>query len=205
VGKGTVEADNPALSCRLRSFANDTASYFADQPVSFSGSRNSFLARLFAPSFANVERSPVRVCVGLPLPALTLNFFHDTEWLIFEKKSRLSALEGVPGYESLPELVINGRVVPVPDEADTPGFVLKTLGEKGMNFVMLEGGSRLAASFERSGCIDEYLFFIAPKIFGGGRPVMNGEGSASASDARAIQSVSTAFCGGDLVYHGYSQ
>ncbi len=46
--------------------------------------------------------------------------------------------------------------------------VLKALGDKGMNMVMVEGGSELFSSFLREGCVDEIYLFIAPKLLGAG-------------------------------------
>jgi len=46
--------------------------------------------------------------------------------------------------------------------------VLKVLGDKGMNMVMVEGGSELFSSFLREGYVDEIYLFIAPKLLGAG-------------------------------------
>ena len=49
--------------------------------------------------------------------------------------------------------------------------VLEHLGKMGLHCVMVEGGSGIYSSLLRSGLVDRLLFFIAPKILGGGLPL----------------------------------
>ncbi len=45
--------------------------------------------------------------------------------------------------------------------------MLKQIGLMGIDSVLLEGGGTLAYSALEAGCVDEVLFFVAPKIIGG--------------------------------------
>ena len=51
--------------------------------------------------------------------------------------------------------------------SDNPKLLSKFLAEKGFNKVLWECGPKLATSAMRSGCIQECISFIAPKILGG--------------------------------------
>lgn len=44
--------------------------------------------------------------------------------------------------------------------------LMQKLGEHGIQSIMLEGGSKLAGDLLQKGLIDEFIFFIAPKIVG---------------------------------------
>ena len=47
------------------------------------------------------------------------------------------------------------------------GDILQTLAAEGVQTLLLEGGSTLAAAFLREGLIDKLLLFVAPKLVGG--------------------------------------
>ncbi len=52
-------------------------------------------------------------------------------------------------------------------ESDDPKLLSKILAEKGFNKVLWECGPELATAAVKSGCIQEFITFIAPKILGG--------------------------------------
>ena len=51
--------------------------------------------------------------------------------------------------------------------SDDPSLLSKLLAERGLNKILWECGPRLATSAFKSGCIQETITFIAPKILGG--------------------------------------
>ena len=51
--------------------------------------------------------------------------------------------------------------------SDNPELISKILAQRGCNKVLWECGPRLATSAVKSGCINEIICFIAPKILGG--------------------------------------
>jgi diaminohydroxyphosphoribosylaminopyrimidine deaminase/5-amino-6-(5-phosphoribosylamino)uracil reductase len=71
--------------------------------------------------------------------------------------------------------------------------LLKILGSRGIQSILLEGGERLCGEMLRQGLIDRFLFFFAPKIVGGaGKGLFAGVGAALMSQALplAIRKVS---------------
>lgn len=50
-------------------------------------------------------------------------------------------------------------------EGDVDG-TLEALAERGIMHVLCEGGGQLAAALMDAGAVDEYLFFVAPKVMG---------------------------------------
>jgi diaminohydroxyphosphoribosylaminopyrimidine deaminase/5-amino-6-(5-phosphoribosylamino)uracil reductase len=50
---------------------------------------------------------------------------------------------------------------------DNPELISKFLAKRGCNKVLWECGPKLATAAIRSGCINEIISFIAPKILGG--------------------------------------
>lgn len=81
---------------------------------------------------------------------------------------------------------------------------LKTLAQKGIMHVLLEGGSRLLGSAFEHNLIDHVAAFIAPKIVGGTEAPspIGGAGLAVMQDARRLQNVSTQIIDGDLLIEG---
>src|SRR5690606_11855825 len=56
---------------------------------------------------------------------------------------------------------------------DLPAL-LRLLGERGANEVLVEAGPRLAGAFARAGLVDEYQIFVAPKLLGSAaRPLLD--------------------------------
>ena len=51
--------------------------------------------------------------------------------------------------------------------SDDPRLLSKLLAEKGCNRVLWECGPELATAAVKSGCIQEFITFLAPKILGG--------------------------------------
>ena len=52
-------------------------------------------------------------------------------------------------------------------ESDDPKLLSKILAQKGLNKVLWECGPELATAAVKSGCIQEFITYIAPKILGG--------------------------------------
>ena len=78
---------------------------------------------------------------------------------------------------SRPEIAGKGTEVVMID-ADASGMlpwdqVLSHLGTMGLHAIMVEGGSGVYTSLLRSGFIDKLMIFIAPKILGGGIPLVD--------------------------------
>ncbi|MBR5604478.1 MAG: bifunctional diaminohydroxyphosphoribosylaminopyrimidine deaminase/5-amino-6-(5-phosphoribosylamino)uracil reductase RibD [Bacteroidales bacterium] len=73
---------------------------------------------------------------------------------------------------------------------DINDLMLK-LGQKGIDSLLLEGGSCLNAAFLQAGCVDEVYAFIAPKIIGGtqSKSPIGGQGIELMKDAITFDKV----------------
>jgi len=69
-----------------------------------------------------------------------------------------------------------------------PEAMAEALGSEGLNSILIEGGSKLAASFMGAGLIDRLAWFHSPKLIGGdGVPSIAAFGVESLSDAQSFQ------------------
>jgi diaminohydroxyphosphoribosylaminopyrimidine deaminase / 5-amino-6-(5-phosphoribosylamino)uracil reductase len=79
--------------------------------------------------------------------------------------------------ETRPEVGASGaRVVRL--ARDTDGHfswkdILGHLGSMGLHSVLVEGGGSILSSLVQSRLVDELLLFVAPRILGGGVPLVN--------------------------------
>ena len=80
--------------------------------------------------------------------------------------------------------------------------LLKKMGEKGIVNIFSEGGGELAGALIEGGFADEVVFFIAPKILGGNKFSIGGEGVPGINDAILIEHADISTCGGDVVVRG---
>jgi diaminohydroxyphosphoribosylaminopyrimidine deaminase / 5-amino-6-(5-phosphoribosylamino)uracil reductase len=84
-------------------------------------------------------------------------------------------LGGPPeGARVLPALVHDGPLEPLLDE----------LGGRGVLQLLVEGGSRVAASFHRGGLVNQYVLYLAPALLGGndGIPMFSGPGAPTMAE-----------------------
>lgn len=64
--------------------------------------------------------------------------------------------------------------------------LLKTLAQKNITHILVEGGGELIAGLAEKGLVDRFLIFIAPKIIGGRRAVTSVEGNGVARIKNAL-------------------
>lgn len=77
------------------------------------------------------------------------------------------------------------------------------LGERGVQSVLLEGGSHLAGAALRAGLVDRCMIFLAPKFVGGaGMGLFAGEGAALMADAIQLEEMTVKRVGVDLLVEG---
>lgn len=158
VGIGTVEQDDPLLTCRLR------------------GGRDPYRI-VIDPAYVI---PPAARCLG-------------------ERAVIFTA--GEP--QSRPEVLKTGsRVVRLP--ADKSGLfswkdVLHELGSMGLHAVVAEGGSSILSSLIRSRMADELLIFIAPKLLGGGVPLVAWDPPDTVAGAVPLVVSGARIIGGDVL------
>lgn len=84
-----------------------------------------------------------------------------------------------------------------------PDDLLAKLGERGVQSILLEGGSHLAGAFLRAGLIDHCMLFLAPKLVGGaGMGLFAGAGVSLMADAIRLEEVKVKRIGVDLLVEG---
>lgn len=139
------------------------------------------------------DRSPVRVVADgrlrLPLTSKLVKTAKDIPtWVITikgENKKREDALRDA-GVRLI------GTGMTATGEMDMEEG-LRELGERGINSVLAEGGSHLAASLMRDHLVDRIVWFRAPMVIGGdGRAALEAFGTDQLADA--MRFCRTAFC-----------
>jgi diaminohydroxyphosphoribosylaminopyrimidine deaminase/5-amino-6-(5-phosphoribosylamino)uracil reductase len=85
------------------------------------------------------------------------------------------------------------------------GAVLKELGSRSIQSVLVEGGATVAGEFVDAGLVNKVTFFIAPKIVGGTEApsAVGGKGVEMMSDALELQNVTVTQRGKDIEITGY--
>lgn len=175
VGIGTVLADNPRLTTRLPD--NVTGAGGAHHPV-----RVVLDSRARCPlDSAMLDRSlPGRtlVLVGSDVPV-----------------ERVRALSGA-GAEVVPLPAHDGRL--------DPEGALRHLASRGINSVLVEGGSQVHGSLLDAGLVDRIVAFVAPVIIGGaGAPSpIGGLGASTMGDALRLSDIDVQQCGDDVMIRG---
>ena len=104
------------------------------------------------------------------------------------------------------EIIEHGTEI-VQMETDPSGLlpwasVLEHLGKMGLHCVMVEGGSGVYSSLLKSGLVDKLLFFIAPKILGGGLPLVDWGSPERIADSLKIVITKVNLSGGDILVEG---
>jgi diaminohydroxyphosphoribosylaminopyrimidine deaminase/5-amino-6-(5-phosphoribosylamino)uracil reductase len=148
-------------------------------------------------------RSPLRIVVdsGLRTPPrahlLTTGESDVLVATVCTDGARIAALTEA-GAEVLICRERNGRV----DLAD----LLARLGARGVQSILLEGGETLAGELLRSGLIDKFLFFLAPKLVGGdGKGLFAGPGAGLMNQAVPLRIGKISRVGGDILLEAYPE
>lgn len=109
-------------------------------------------------------------------------------------------------YEELEELdsvevLVSGK----PGSGVDLKHLMSHLGSKGIDSVLLEGGSELNWSMINEGLVDKVMTFIAPKILGGceSKTPVGGDGFPGLDDALVLNGVEVTRFGDDTMIEGY--
>ncbi|WP_117237100.1 bifunctional diaminohydroxyphosphoribosylaminopyrimidine deaminase/5-amino-6-(5-phosphoribosylamino)uracil reductase RibD [Thermus sediminis] len=182
VGVGTVLKDDPALTVRnpdFRPFPLMLEPPPLRDPLKVvldTEARTPPSARLFREG-PRGEAARVLVLVGEGAP-----------------KARVEALKAA-----------GARVVALPREGGwvSPERALALLLEEGIDGVLLEGGPRLAAAFLERGLVDKLALFLAPKLVGEGRGLLEGFGVERMAEALRLRLHRREWLGEDLWLEAY--
>lgn len=175
VGIQTVLTDDPRLTVRL----GEAPQTSLRQPL-----RVVFDSQL---------RMPVEAAM-LNEPGQTLIYTTEQAGLRQSDKKTLLQMQGV-------EVVAfpagqDGRV-PLQD-------ALYHLGQLGYDELLLEGGATLAGAFLKGRWIDKVVYYVAPKLLGGGLPALSGLEPSLMSEAISLRDVTWRTVGEDLRIEGYA-
>ena len=149
-------------------------------------------------------KDPVRIIVDssarIPLGAKVLNLNSKAGTIIAATakadKGKIEALEA-KGAEVI--------ITPLKDSGVDLNFLMRELGKRKIDSVLLEGGGRLNYSALKSGIVDKVNSFIAPKLIGGenARTPVEGEGIAYMKDAIMLHKTEFHKFGEDIMIEGY--
>ncbi|HSL55090.1 MAG TPA: dihydrofolate reductase family protein, partial [Pyrinomonadaceae bacterium] len=83
--------------------------------------------------------------------------------------------------------------------------VLRELGSRSLQSVLVEGGSTIAGEFIDAGLVNKVTFFIAPKIIGGAEApgAVGGRGVEAMAEALELERVTVVQRGRDIEITGY--
>ena len=82
---------------------------------------------------------------------------------------------------------------------------LAFLLEEGLDGVLLEGGPRLAGAFWQRGLVDKLALFLAPKLLGEGRGLLEGFVPEHMAEAKGLRLVRKEWIGEDLWLEAYPE
>ncbi len=155
--------------------------------------------------FENIRGSdPIRIIVDsrarIPLEANVLNLESDAKTIIaVTEKADMEKLKMLEekGADIIVTPSKNGRV--------DLNLLMKELGERKIDSVLLEGGSELNYAALDEGIVHKLHAFIAPKIIGGNtaKTPVGGQGKAYMEDAIKLESIDIRRFGDDIMVEGY--
>jgi len=149
-------------------------------------------------------KNPVRIVVDstlrLPLDATILKDQDKAKTIIGtttkadKKKAEQLKKEGI-------ELI----TVPEKDGQADLNALMKRLGERGIDSILLEGGATLNYAALEAGIIDKVQIYIAPKLIGGetAKTPVGGKGIDKLSEAFKVINLTTNLVGEDILLEGY--
>jgi diaminohydroxyphosphoribosylaminopyrimidine deaminase/5-amino-6-(5-phosphoribosylamino)uracil reductase len=107
-----------------------------------------------------------------------------------------------------PFLAAGVAVVQVSRHADGLDLqeALAELGRRDLQYILMEGGGKLAASMLRAELVDRMMVFVAPKLVGGqGRGLFAGAGVDSIANAFSLKQLQTRQVDCDILVEGEVQ
>ncbi len=150
------------------------------------------------------RKQPLRVIVdGKGRTPLTARVFNETG------KTLVAVGKTVTPEEKAAFTQVGAELLELPSEQERVDLerLLKTLGERQITSVLVEGGSILLGSLFDSGLVDKVVAFIAPVIIGGeeAKTAVGGRGVDKVVDSLKLKRVKVEMFGEDLMVSGYKE
>ena len=208
IGKNTLIADNPSLNVRLEEFPDTVKCYFRETNMGIAGYDNYFLKKLLGGDAVVNRDMPLRIVIGLPDKIDSgANFFRSDDYIFFVDENTHAAMKRREDHDLIQEMEKQNKIVFIGGDTRVARVhaIQEELYTRGIMMALLEGGSAISGSFFDAGEIDQYLYFIAPKIIGCGTPAIDGNGISAMQDSVRLKDVSTVMIQEDLLYSGYRE
>lgn len=147
---------------------------------------------------------PIRIIVDssarIPLEAKVLHVESKAKTIV-----AVTELADKDKIKALKDIGTDIIVCPLKNNRVDLSYLMKVLGERGIDSVLLEGGSELNYSAIEEGIVDKINAFIAPKIIGGreSKTPIGGKGKAVMSEAISIDKLQVYSFGDDVMMEGY--
>jgi diaminohydroxyphosphoribosylaminopyrimidine deaminase / 5-amino-6-(5-phosphoribosylamino)uracil reductase len=147
---------------------------------------------------------PIRIVVDTsgktPLKARVLNIKSNAKTII--AATELASQEKLKEFERMGAEVI---ITPLRENRVDLKYLMKALGERKIDSVLLEGGSELNYSAMEAGIIDKVNAFIAPKFIGGreAKTPVGGLGRPLMKNALMLKDIEIQRFGDDIMIEGY--
>jgi diaminohydroxyphosphoribosylaminopyrimidine deaminase/5-amino-6-(5-phosphoribosylamino)uracil reductase len=145
-----------------------------------------------------VQRNPIRIILDsslrTPLDAYVVQTAQEQKTLIVTSQSLTK--------DTIPYLHAGCEILSIPE---THGllhlpYLMKELGKRNIDSILLEGGSQLNFSALQAGIVQKIETFVAPKIFGGekAKTPVGGDGLASIPECITVTNQTISFIGDDI-------
>ncbi|MDI9476850.1 MAG: bifunctional diaminohydroxyphosphoribosylaminopyrimidine deaminase/5-amino-6-(5-phosphoribosylamino)uracil reductase RibD [Natronincolaceae bacterium] len=151
-------------------------------------------------------KNPIRIVVdtkgSIPLDAKVLQCDENTKTLVATTEAI-----GEEKIRSIQETGVEVIVTPSKDDKVDLLYLMKVLGERKIDSVLLEGGSNLNYSALQEDIVDKVVSFIAPKIIGGNssKTPVGGEGIPYMKDAISLKNINIYRFGDDVMIEAYTR
>ena len=151
-----------------------------------------------------ISINPIRIIIDskakIPLGAKVLKCDEKTKTIIvtteFAEVTKIEAIKQ-KGAEVI--------VTPSKNNKVNLKYLMGVLGDRGIDSILLEGGSTLNYSALEEGIVDKVITFISPKIFGGtsGKTPVGGEGIEHVKDSILLKDIEVIRFDEDIMIEGY--
>ncbi|WP_343770772.1 bifunctional diaminohydroxyphosphoribosylaminopyrimidine deaminase/5-amino-6-(5-phosphoribosylamino)uracil reductase RibD [Clostridium malenominatum] len=147
-------------------------------------------------------RNPIRIIIDskgrIPLDAKLLYEEGSTIIVTTQKASDEKLIK-------LKELGVEIIKTPLRNERVDLNYLMKELGERKIDSILLEGGGTLSYSALKEGIVDKVMTFIAPKIIGGrdSKTPVEGDGIEFMKDAINLKNIEVQRFDEDILIQGY--
>ena len=161
VGIGTVLADDPMLDCRLE---NEKGERYGRNPIRIICDSDLKIPHLCKIVKTAGEIKTIVACLNRERTSLEAEIFAEKKAALENAGCEIVCMDSDSSDEYLKSHVNLSEL-------------MKILGEKGIDSVLIEGGSEIHYSALKYGIVNKIYAFVAPKLFGGNaKSPVGGEG-----------------------------